>query len=104
MSQGPAPPGARGTGARSGGVCPPGGEAREEGAGGQEHADPDGAGAADRGAEGPPRGRVPLPAERGEEADPPVADLVEVALDDDRAVVGDRAGGGHLIAQVLEEI
>ena len=48
--------------------------------------------------------RVNAPAERREHADAPVAEVVENALDDDSAVVGDRAGGVALVLQVLQEI
>ena len=48
--------------------------------------------------------RVHLAAERREHAHAPVADLVEVALDDDRAVVGHRAGGRVLVGEVLEQV
>ena len=44
------------------------------------------------------------PAERREDADAPVAEVVEDALDDDGAVVGDRAGRLALIGQVLQEV
>ncbi len=43
------------------------------------------------------------PAARREDADAPVAELVADALDDDRRRVGDRARGGELIAQILEQ-
>ncbi len=36
--------------------------------------------------------------------DPPVADLVAEALDDDRAVVGHGAGGLGLLVEVLQEV
>ncbi len=48
--------------------------------------------------------RVDGCAERAEDADPPVADLVAEALDDDRAVVGDDAGGFGLLAEVLQQV
>ena len=48
-----------------------------------------------------PRG-VHLGAERREDADPPVADLVAEALDHDRAVVGDDAGGLGLLVEVRQ--
>ena len=48
--------------------------------------------------------RVDLGAERREHADPPVADLVAEPLDDDRAVVGDRAGGLGLLVEVGEQV
>ena len=44
------------------------------------------------------------PAERREDAHAPVADLVAEALDDDRAVGRDDAGGGLLLAQEGEEV
>ena len=44
------------------------------------------------------------PAERREDADAPVAELVAAALDDDRAVIGNDAGGGTLIGEVLQEV
>ena len=50
-----------------------------------------------------PRG-VHLRAERGEDGDPPVAELVAEPLDDDRAVVGHVAGGLALLAQVAEQV
>ena len=43
-------------------------------------------------------------AERGEHADAPVAEVVEHALDHDRAIVWDSARGSVLIVQVLEEV
>ena len=43
-------------------------------------------------------------AERSEDADTPVADLVAEALDDDRAIGGDRAGGILLFAQEGEQV
>ena len=43
-------------------------------------------------------------AERAEDADPPVADLVAEALDDDRAVVGHDAGGLGLLVEVLQQV
>ena len=49
-------------------------------------------------------GRVHLGAEGREDADPPVADLVPEALDDDRAVVGHRAGGLGLLVEVGDEV
>ena len=48
--------------------------------------------------------RVHLRAERREDADAPVADLVAEALDDDRAVVGHRAGGLGLLVEVPQEV
>ena len=50
-----------------------------------------------------PRG-VDRRAERAEDADPPVADLVAEPLDDDRAVVGDDAGGLGLLVEVLQQV
>ena len=46
-----------------------------------------------------PRG-VDLGTERGEDTDPPVADLVAELLDHDRAVVGNDAGGLGLILEI----
>ena len=43
-------------------------------------------------------------AERGEHADPPVAELVTKPFDDDGAVVGHRAGGLGLAGDVVEEV
>ena len=43
-------------------------------------------------------------AERGEDAQPPVADLVAEALDDDRAVARHDAGGALLLAEELDEV
>ena len=48
--------------------------------------------------------RVHARAERREDADPPVADLVGEALDDDRAVVGDRAGRLGLLVEVHAQV
>ena len=48
-------------------------------------------------------GRVHAGAEGREHAQPPVADLVAEALDDDRAVGRQDAGGQLLLAQVLDE-
>ena len=48
--------------------------------------------------------RVHRRAERAEDADPPVADLVAEALDDDRAVVGHGARGLALLVEVLDEV
>ena len=48
--------------------------------------------------------RVHLGAERRQHADPPVADLVAEALDDDRAVVGHRPGGLGLLVEVGDEV
>ena len=48
--------------------------------------------------------RVHLGAERREDADPPVADLVAEPLDDDRAVVGHDAGGLGLLVEVGDEV
>ena len=56
-----------------------------------------------RGQRHPPR-RVDPPAERGEDADAPVADLVAEPLDDDRAIGGNRAGRRLLLAEVREQI
>ena len=50
-----------------------------------------------------PTARAPA-AERREHAHAPVAHLVEVALDDDRAVVGHRARRRVLIGEVLEQV
>ena len=49
-------------------------------------------------------GRVNASAERREYADPPVAEVVEHALDHDRTIVGDGAGSGLLILEVLEKV
>src|SRR4029450_4074696 len=43
-------------------------------------------------------------AERREYADAPVAELVTAAFDDDRAVIGNDAGGRALIGEVLQEV
>ena len=48
--------------------------------------------------------RVHRRAERAEHADPPVADLVAEALDDDGAVVGHDAGGLGLLVEVLQQV
>ena len=48
--------------------------------------------------------RVHRRAERAEQADPPVADLVAEALDDDRAVVGHDTGGLGLLGDVLQQV
>src|SRR5207244_4553988 len=48
--------------------------------------------------------RVDLSAERGEDADPPVAEVVDDALDDDGAVVGNRSRRRVLIFEILKEI
>ena len=48
--------------------------------------------------------RVDPRAERREDADAPVAELVGEALDHDRAVVGDRAGGLDLLVEVGDEV
>ena len=59
---------------------------------------------ADAGAEGQrPRG-VHAAAERGEDAQPPVADLVAEALDDDRPVGRDHPGGLLLLGEELEQV
>src|SRR4051794_21605271 len=50
-----------------------------------------------------PRG-VDAAAERAQDAQSPVADLVAKALDDDRAVAGEDAGGVLLLAQELEQV
>ena len=50
-----------------------------------------------------PRGVDPA-AERGEDHQPPVAQLVPEALDDDAAVRGEGAGGGALVLDVGEEV
>src|SRR5207302_3977357 len=49
-------------------------------------------------------GSVHAGAERREDADPPVADLVPEALDDDGPVGGDGAGGRRLLVQELEQV
>ena len=51
-----------------------------------------------------PPGRVDTAAERREDAQPPVADLVAEALDDDRLVGGDNPGRRLLLAQVGDEV
>ncbi len=51
-----------------------------------------------------PPGGVNAPAERREDAEPPVADLVAEALDDDRLVGGDDAGRRLLLAQVGDQV
>ena len=51
-----------------------------------------------------PPGGVDATAERGEHAEPPVADLVAEALDHDRLVGGDDPGRGLLLAQVGDEV
>jgi hypothetical protein len=43
-------------------------------------------------------------AERRQQAHAPVAELVAEALDHDRAVVGEHAGGGHLLLEVGDEV
>ena len=48
--------------------------------------------------------RVDAAAERRQHAQPPVADLVAEALDDDRAVARDHARGRLLLAQVVEQV
>ena len=48
--------------------------------------------------------RVDRGAERAQDAHPPVADLVLEPLDDDRAVVGQRAGGRDLLVEVLAHV
>ena len=48
--------------------------------------------------------RVHAAPERRENADPPVADLVAEALDDDRAVGGNDAGRGLLLAEIRDEV
>ena len=47
---------------------------------------------------------VDLGSERCVDADPPVADLVAEALDDDRAVIGDGPGGVGLLVEVVEQV
>ena len=49
-------------------------------------------------------GRVHLRAEMTEDAHAPVAHVVEIALDNDRLVVGHRARRGFLISEVLKKI
>ena len=44
------------------------------------------------------------PAERRQDADAPVAQLVAAALDEDGAVVGDDAGGGGLVGEVAHQV
>ena len=43
-------------------------------------------------------------AERGEDAHPPIADLVAEPLDHDRAVVGDDSGGLRLLVEVVDDV
>ena len=43
-------------------------------------------------------------AERRQDAEPPVADLVSEALDDDGAVGGNGAGRGRLVVQEREQV
>ena len=59
---------------------------------------------AQAGGERHPPGRVHAAAERRQDADAPVADLVAEALDDDRAVGGDDAGRRRLLAQEREQV
>ena len=59
------------------------------------------AGGADARADGHGPGNVDAAAEGREDADAPVAELVAAALDDDGAVVGDRAGGCFLVGEEL---
>ena len=49
-------------------------------------------------------GRVDAAAERREDADAPVAELVAAALDEHRAVVGHDAGRRHLVGEVAKQI
>ena len=51
-----------------------------------------------------PPGGVDAPAVGGEQAQPPVADLVAEALEHDGAIAGQHAGGGELLAQVGDEV
>ena len=51
-----------------------------------------------------PQGRVDAAAERGEDAQPPIAQLVAEALDDDGAVGGEGAGGFLFVLQVSEQV
>ncbi len=55
-----------------------------------------------RGGHGP--WRVDAPAARREHADPPVAELIADPLDDDRRGIGQGAGGGDLVAEVLQQV
>ena len=48
--------------------------------------------------------RVHPRTERREHADPPVADLVGEALDDDGAIVGEHPGGLGLLGEVLQQV
>ena len=48
--------------------------------------------------------RVNAPAERCEDADPPVTDLVAKTLDDDRAIGGNGAGRVGLVAQERQQV
>ena len=59
---------------------------------------------ADAGAQGEAPGGVHAAAVGGEDAQPPVADLVAEALHDQRAVGGDDARGGLLLAQELDQV
>ena len=54
--------------------------------------------------EGERPGGVDATAVGGEDADPPVADLVAEALDDDRALGGQDARGELLLAEVVEQV
>ncbi len=54
--------------------------------------------------EGHTPGSVDLRAERAEDADPPVADLVSEPLDHDGAIIGHPAGGFSLLAQELHQV
>ena len=47
---------------------------------------------------------VHLRAERRQDADPPIADLVAESLDDDRAVVRHRAGDLGLLVEVQQQV
>ena len=80
------------------------GEARDDAVVGPEHIDLEVRSLPHHRADGHRPRRVHLPAERREHADAPVPHLIEVALDDDRLVVGCRARGGDLIAEVLEQV
>ena len=59
---------------------------------------------ADPGAQRHAPGRVDAAAERAEDAQSPVADLVAEALDHDRLIGGNDAGRGLLLAQVGDEV
>ena len=80
------------------------GQAQHDAVVAPEHLDVDAEPLAERVAQGHAPRRVHPCAERREHADPPVAELVGEALDDDGAVVGDRAGGLDLLVEVGDEV